>query len=128
MPKPPVPEKPRPVQEIYDDLKIPEDVVSGVYANTVMVGHTPVEFGLDFITSFIPHVAWCSARVYLVCAADAAVDRHVVGSGGAVQAAAAAGGAAVPPVSPLQPPPPPAPPQGFGTSRGYRGFPEPPRN
>ena len=61
---PAVPEKPRPVQEIYDDLKIPEDVVSGVYANTVMVGHTPVEFGLDFITSFIPHAA-VSARVWM---------------------------------------------------------------
>jgi len=64
MPKPPANEKPRAPQEIYDDIKIPEDVISGVYANTVMVGHTPVEFGIDFITSFIPHAA-VSARVYV---------------------------------------------------------------
>ncbi len=56
--------KPKPPQEIYDDLKIPDDVLSGVYANTVLVGHTPAEFGIDFITSFIPHAA-VSARVYI---------------------------------------------------------------
>ena len=58
---PPLPkntgEKPRAPQEIYDDLKIPDENLSGVYANTVMVGHTPAEFGIDFITSFIPYAS-----------------------------------------------------------------------
>ena len=57
-------DKPRPAQEIYDDLKIQDDQLSGVYANAVMVGHTPAEFGVDFITSFFPTAA-VSARVYL---------------------------------------------------------------
>ncbi len=64
MPKPPADVKPKPPQEIYDELKIADDVISGVYANTVLVGHTPAEFGIDFITSFIPHAA-VSARVYI---------------------------------------------------------------
>ncbi|HUO07136.1 MAG TPA: DUF3467 domain-containing protein [Phycisphaerae bacterium] len=57
-------DKPRTAQEIYDDLKLPDDQLSGVYANAVLVGHTPAEFGMDFITSFFPTAAVC-ARVYL---------------------------------------------------------------
>jgi len=56
--------KPKPPQEIYEELKISDDVLSGVYANTVLVGHTPAEFGIDFITSFIPHAS-VSARIYI---------------------------------------------------------------
>lgn len=51
-------------QEIYDDLKLPDDVLSGVYANGVMIGHGATEFGLDFLTSFFPQSA-VSARVFL---------------------------------------------------------------
>ena len=40
-------------QEIYDDLKLPDEVLSGVYANGVMIGHGASEFGLDFLTSFV---------------------------------------------------------------------------
>jgi len=50
-------------QEIYADLKISDDMLSGAYANTVMIGHSPAEFHLDFITSFYPHAAVAS-RVY----------------------------------------------------------------
>jgi hypothetical protein len=67
-PTPPVPNPPparRPTpQEIYDDLKMPDDVLSGVYANGVMIGHGASEFGLDFLTSFFPQSA-VSARVFL---------------------------------------------------------------
>jgi hypothetical protein len=122
MPKPAVPEKPRPVQEIYDDLKIPEDVVSGVYANTVMVGHTPVEFGLDFITSFIPHAA-VSARVYV---AAPRIPQLIDTLSGLItqykRQQQAMQGSGPPPTVP------PPPPQGFGTAPGIPGFPEPPRN
>ncbi len=51
-------------QEIYDDLKLPDDILSGVYANGVMIGHGATEFGLDFLTSFFPQSA-VSSRVFL---------------------------------------------------------------
>lgn len=50
------------VQEIYDDLKVRDEILSGAYANAVMIGHGPHEFGSDFITNFYPHSA-VSARV-----------------------------------------------------------------
>jgi hypothetical protein len=63
LPQPPVERRPS-VQEIYQDLRLPDEVLSGVYANTVMIGHSPSEFFLDFITRFFPTAA-VSARVYL---------------------------------------------------------------
>ena len=52
------------VQDIYDDLKIRDEFLSGAYANAVMIGHGPHEFSFDFITNFYPHSA-VSARVFL---------------------------------------------------------------
>ena len=52
------------VQDIYQDLRLPDDMLSGCYANTVMIGHSPSEFFFDFITRFYPTAA-VSARVYL---------------------------------------------------------------
>ncbi|EMI56652.1 DUF3467 domain-containing protein [Rhodopirellula sallentina] len=61
----PNPDQKRPSpQEIYDDLKLPDEALSGVYANGVMIGHGATEFGLDFLTSFFPQSA-VSARVFL---------------------------------------------------------------
>lgn len=114
LPKPPVPEKPRPAQEIYDDIKIPEETLSGVYANTVMVGHTPVEFGIDFITSFIPHAS-VSARVYV---AAPRVPQLIDTLSGLVAQYKRQ-------QQPQQPPPPPSGPS-FGTAPGIPGFPAPP--
>lgn len=51
-------------QEIYDDLKLPDEVLSGTYANGVMISHGANEFGLDFLTSFFPQSA-VSARVFV---------------------------------------------------------------
>lgn len=51
-------------QEIYDDLKLPDEILSGVYSNGVMIGHGANEFSLDFLTSFFPQSA-ISARIYL---------------------------------------------------------------
>ena len=51
-------------QEIYDDLKLPDEVLSGTYANGVMIGHGATEFGLDFLTSFFPQSA-VSCRVFV---------------------------------------------------------------
>jgi|LakMenE01Jun11ns_1017448.scaffolds.fasta_scaffold9959635_7 hypothetical protein len=51
-------------QEVYDDLKLPDELLSGAYANAVVIGHGPHEFSLDFITNFYPQFA-VSSRVYL---------------------------------------------------------------
>lgn len=51
-------------QEIYDDLKIRDELLSGAYANAVMIGHGPHEFSFDFITNFFPNSA-VSCRVFL---------------------------------------------------------------
>ncbi|MCC9603057.1 DUF3467 domain-containing protein [Stieleria sp. JC731] len=61
----PNPDARRPTpQEIYDDLKLPDEVLSGTYANGVMIGHGATEFGLDFLTSFFPQSA-VSSRVFV---------------------------------------------------------------
>jgi hypothetical protein len=63
LPKPPTDHRPT-LQEIYDEFKLPEDQLSGTYANAVMVGHSPSEFFFDFITNFYPTSA-VSARVFM---------------------------------------------------------------
>ncbi len=63
LPKPPTDRRPT-LQEIYDEFKLPEDQLSGTYANAVMVGHSPSEFFFDFITNFYPTSA-VSSRVFL---------------------------------------------------------------
>lgn len=69
-PPPPVPQqgqpqqKPPSIEEIYQDLKIADEVMAGAYANTVMVVHTVSEFCFDFISNYYPR-AVVSARVYM---------------------------------------------------------------
>lgn len=64
-PPQPKPDARRPTpQEIYDDLKLPDDVLSGTYANGVMISHGASEFVLDFLTSFFPQSA-VSKRIFL---------------------------------------------------------------
>jgi hypothetical protein len=59
------PSMPKPsIEEVYDDLKLPDEELSGRYANAVMISHSPAEFCFDFITSFFPRSA-VSARVFL---------------------------------------------------------------
>ena len=62
LPMPPNPPPPAPIDEIYSQLKLPEELMSGVYANAVMIAHTPAEFAFDFITNFYPRSA-VSCRV-----------------------------------------------------------------
>ena len=66
LPKPPTDRRPT-LQEIYDEFKLPEDMLSGVYSNAVMVGHSPSEFFFDFITNFFPTSA-VACRVYMSAA------------------------------------------------------------
>ena len=67
-PLPPPPTDRRPsIQEIYENFRLPEDLMSGAYANSVMIGHSPTEFFMDFITGFYPTSA-VSSRVFLPAA------------------------------------------------------------
>lgn len=66
LPKPPTDRRPT-LQEIYDEFKLPDEMLSGTYANAVMVGHSPSEFFFDFITNFYPTSA-VSCRVYMSAA------------------------------------------------------------
>jgi hypothetical protein len=51
-------------QEIYDELRLPDELLSGSYATGVMIGHTASEFRIDFLTNLYPTAA-VSARVFL---------------------------------------------------------------
>ena len=64
MPRGPQPAKQPTAQEIYDELKLPDECLSGSYANGVMIGHTPAEFKFDFLTNLFP-ISAVSSRVYL---------------------------------------------------------------
>ena len=66
LPPPPTDRRPS-LQEIYDNFRLSDDLLSGAYANSVMIGHTPTEFFFDFITGFYPSAA-VSARVFLPAA------------------------------------------------------------
>ncbi|HEY1600720.1 MAG TPA: DUF3467 domain-containing protein, partial [Pirellulales bacterium] len=64
----PVPKNPEgqktTIADLYEQLKLPDEMLSGVYANAVMIGHTPSEFWFDFIANFYPR-SCVSARVFL---------------------------------------------------------------
>ncbi len=63
--RPPAQPAPPPsIEEIYAQFKLPDDQLSGIYANAAMIVHTQSEFCLDFITNFYPRSA-VSCRVYL---------------------------------------------------------------
>lgn len=67
LPAQPVPPPDAPkqsAQDLYDQLKLSDEIMSGVYANAVMIGHTASEFSLDFITTFFPKSA-VSSRVFV---------------------------------------------------------------
>ena len=66
MPRPEKPER-KSVKEIYDNIKLPDEKLSGTFAEAVMIRHSPAEFCLDFITRFFPHAA-VSSRVFLSAA------------------------------------------------------------
>jgi hypothetical protein len=120
IPRPGAQEKPRPPQEIYDEVKIAEDQMSGVYANTVLVGHTPAEFGIDFITSFIPHAS-VAARVYV---AAPRVQQLIDTLSGLIHQYKTQMAAQQAQQAQQRPP---EPPKGYGTAPGVPGFPTPPQ-
>jgi hypothetical protein len=63
----PGPQQRQSAQDLYETLKLGDDVQSGSYANAVMIGHSPTEFSFDFITTFFPRSA-VSQRVFMATA------------------------------------------------------------
>lgn len=67
---PPALPKPQPgakrpsIEEVYENLKLPDDELPGHYANGVLVRHSAAEFAFDFVANFFPHAA-VSRRVFL---------------------------------------------------------------
>ena len=59
---PPAGAQQRPIEDIYDELKLDDEMLSGRYANAVIVRHSPAEFAFEFIARFMPHSV-VSARV-----------------------------------------------------------------
>lgn len=64
LPTPPTPQKPPTVDEIYEQLKLPDEQLGGTYSNGVMIAHTMTEFSFDFISNFYPRAA-VTKRVFL---------------------------------------------------------------
>ena len=63
VPRPAAPQQP-PIADIYDNLKLPDEMLGGVYANMASISHTASEFCFDFIAQFFPRSA-VTARVYM---------------------------------------------------------------
>jgi hypothetical protein len=63
LPVPALDRKPS-IQEIYDDLKLTDEVLCGIYANGLMLGHTPAEFCFDFLINLFPR-STVASRIFL---------------------------------------------------------------
>jgi hypothetical protein len=79
VPKPPDPPRKPTIHEIYDDLRLPDPVLSGAYANAVMIGHSASEFSFDFVTNFFPQSA-VSCRVFVAAGQAARILESLNGS------------------------------------------------
>jgi hypothetical protein len=60
---PTTPPPPAPITDLYEQLKFPEELMSGAFSNAVMIRHTPEEFCFDFISNLYPRPIVVS-RVY----------------------------------------------------------------
>jgi hypothetical protein len=56
-----------PIADIYEHLKLPDEMLGGSYANVVSITHTASEFCFDFIAQVFPRSA-VTARVYMAAA------------------------------------------------------------
>ena len=64
LPTPPPGAKPTPIDELYSQLKLPDDMLGGVYSNAVMITHRPSDFVFDFLATFYPRSV-VSSRVFM---------------------------------------------------------------
>jgi hypothetical protein len=53
-PKPSDGPAPPNIEDVYGQLKLPDELLGGVFANVVMIRHTAEEFCFDFIANFYP--------------------------------------------------------------------------
>ena len=88
------------ITELYDQVKFPEEILPGVFANAVMIRHSPEEFCFDFIANLFPRPVVVS-RVYM---AAGRVPSLMEAMSSAAQRYQQHG-----PGSPPPPPPPPVP-------------------
>jgi hypothetical protein len=56
-----------PIADIYEQLKLPDEMLGGAYANVVSITHTASEFCFDFVAQFFPRSA-VTSRVYMAAA------------------------------------------------------------
>ncbi len=84
---------PGPITEFYEQVRFPEDLLGGSFANAVMIRHTPEEFSFDFISSLYPRPVVVS-RVFV---AAGRVPSFIDAMAGSLERFQAGGG--------LQPPP-----------------------
>ena len=64
LPPPPPGSVPLPIDELYAQLKIADEMLEGSYSNAVMISHSPSDFVFDFIATFYPR-SEVSARVFM---------------------------------------------------------------
>lgn len=62
LPSPPPGTPIPPIEEVYEQMRVSDDTLTGHYCNTVMVVHSAAEFCFDFITAAFPRSVVC-ARV-----------------------------------------------------------------
>lgn len=106
-PRPPQERRPS-IQEIYENLRVPDENLSGSYATHAMIAHTPAEFYFDFITRFYPNAA-VAARVYMAASQVPRLLEGVTAAFGNWQRRIQAMGQTPPPPPPQEPPPPETP-------------------
>ncbi len=63
-PAPPPGFVPPKIHELYEEMKQPEDVMAGAYANKLMITHSPGEFCFDFIFDLFPRPV-VTSRIYM---------------------------------------------------------------
>lgn len=63
-PAPSAPRQEPPIADIYEQLKLPDEMLGGSYANVVSISHTGSEFCFDFIAQVFPRSV-VTARVYM---------------------------------------------------------------
>jgi hypothetical protein len=76
-PPTPPPATPPTAAEVYGSLKLSDEVMAGVYANSAYVSYAPAAFCFDFIASFYPR-GTVAARIFLGTAAVTGVLTSLV--------------------------------------------------
>lgn len=64
LPPPPPGAKPAPIEDVYNQLKLPDEMLGGTYSNAVMITHSPSDFVFDFLATFYPRSVVAS-RVFM---------------------------------------------------------------